>query len=248
MLGRACPHQREHPAVAGLLAGLLHQPPAQRDQLEPVALTERTRRDERCKLAERVSGHEIPIGRAERRPSGEARAEDRRLREFRAVIGARERVLADDLCRRARADRGASARRCRAFPASGCPVRGTGLRFAAMQLSTYAGGTAGYSALVRDFPPFGGSDPSAHKPAYPDKFCQSRPVRGKKGQVSLPNPSPSSAALVTGASAGIGSEIARELAARGHGLVLVARRKPRLDAARRRAERRARRPRRDDLL
>jgi short-subunit dehydrogenase len=46
--------------------------------------------------------------------------------------------------------------------------------------------------------------------------------------VALPEPDTHTTCLVTGASSGIGAEIARELARRGHGLTLVARREERL--------------------
>jgi short-subunit dehydrogenase len=46
--------------------------------------------------------------------------------------------------------------------------------------------------------------------------------------MALPAPAPDRTAIVTGASSGIGTELARELARRGHGVTLVARREDRL--------------------
>lgn len=48
--------------------------------------------------------------------------------------------------------------------------------------------------------------------------------------MALPLPAPDLTCIVTGASSGIGAEIARELARRGHGVTLVARREARLEA------------------
>ena len=48
--------------------------------------------------------------------------------------------------------------------------------------------------------------------------------------MTLPHPSPDRTAIVTGASSGIGEAIARNLAGRGHGVTLVARRADKLNA------------------
>jgi uncharacterized protein len=52
---------------------------------------------------------------------------------------------------------------------------------------------------------------------------------GNPEGMSLPAASPDQTVLVTGASSGIGAELVRQLAARGHGVTLVARRRERLD-------------------
>src|SRR6266571_2457760 len=53
-------------------------------------------------------------------------------------------------------------------------------------------------------------------------------IVGWCAEMAVPSPDPNSVCLITGASSGIGEEFARQLAARGHGILLVARREERL--------------------
>ena len=167
VLGGTATEHGDHAAVAGLLTGLVHQPSAQRHQLEPGALVQRARGDQRGQLAERVTGHEIPLGAAEGAPSGDAGAEDRRLGEIGPLGDARERVFRHDLGHEIE-QLGVGARDVVAHLVGLAPLPGKQDRGDAVliQFQPTPHARGGYSA-VGAFPPFGGrpqSDPRARLP------------------------------------------------------------------------------------
>src|SRR5215208_4526019 len=85
-----------HATVAGLLGGLLHQPPAGGNQTEAVLVADGTGGHERGDLAEGVTGHQVRLDAlAQRLPARERRAEDRGLCPAGAVCGAFEQLGTD---------------------------------------------------------------------------------------------------------------------------------------------------------
>ena len=91
------PQHREHPfRIARLRNG--HQLAASDRELEARQRVERAGGDERAELTQRVPGEcDGAHAPAELHPAGDARAEDRGLREPRAVADAGERILTDEI-------------------------------------------------------------------------------------------------------------------------------------------------------
>ncbi len=92
LLRRARAHQRQH-AASPLLTRFLHQAAAKADQPQAVGLGQRSGRDQRAQLPQRMAGHELAVGPAQRAPAGQAGAEDRGLGVLGSVLRAGERIL-----------------------------------------------------------------------------------------------------------------------------------------------------------
>ena len=118
----------EHRAVAGV-ADIRR--PRSSDEPQRVGLGDRAGGGERGS-ARRASGPATASDAAAPRatPAGEARAEDRGLGEARVLVGARERVVADEVADELEQVGPVVERRRRACRASGSPGRGRGPRWA----------------------------------------------------------------------------------------------------------------------